>query len=288
MLEWKPGVLLTHNLTGCGFGTPQVIQKSGVRWVHVLHDPQLFEPSGKIMHGETHERWRDVWRFAWTRLRRKALGRPDAVVSPTRWLLAQHERRGFFSRTRCEVIPNPLPAAASAHEARDDLAVIYLGRLDPDKGIDLLLDAWQNVRHVASKLVIVGRGMRSEEIKKIGDPKIEYRGQLASEEVVRLLQRCGVCVVPSLVLENQPTVILEALSAGCRVVASDVGGTAETLDAAGWIFPAGSVRGLIEALLQALQSTHDPQREHLAAQILRLHDPAFCVSRLEGLLKSNL
>lgn len=39
---WKPDVLLTHNLTGCGFATPRLIQRRGIRWIHFLHDVQLF------------------------------------------------------------------------------------------------------------------------------------------------------------------------------------------------------------------------------------------------------
>ena len=50
---WKPDVLLTHNLTGCGFGTPSLIASKQIRWVHVLHDVQLIEPSGQIVFGES-------------------------------------------------------------------------------------------------------------------------------------------------------------------------------------------------------------------------------------------
>jgi glycosyltransferase involved in cell wall biosynthesis len=44
---WKPDVIMTHNLTGCGFGTASYLQSRGIRWIHTLHDVQLFEPSGQ-------------------------------------------------------------------------------------------------------------------------------------------------------------------------------------------------------------------------------------------------
>jgi hypothetical protein len=60
IVTWTPDVLLTHNLTGCGFGTPQKIRERGVRWVHILHDVQLFEPSGRMIAGETSPKFRDL------------------------------------------------------------------------------------------------------------------------------------------------------------------------------------------------------------------------------------
>ena len=88
-------------------------------------------------------------------------------------------------------------------------------------------------------------------------------------------------------MENQPTVILEALANGCKVVAADVGGVRETLGSAGWIFTPGSAQEFSKSILQALQDT-DAKREMAASEILRLHDPKVFVSCLAGLLKSNL
>jgi glycosyltransferase involved in cell wall biosynthesis len=105
---------------------------------------------------------------------------------------------------------------------------------------------------------------------------------------MQALRSCGVCAVPSLVMENQPTVILEALASGCRVVATDVGGVAETLGEAGWLVRPGSVDDLVQALLQAMEPGERPELERARREILALHEPEACVSRLEGLLKSNL
>ena len=92
ILEWQPTLLLTHNLTGCGFGTPSLIQAHGVRWIHVLHDVQLFEPSGQMYSALDIT----VWQLFWGWLRSRSLGHPHMVISPTAWLLRKHRRRGFF------------------------------------------------------------------------------------------------------------------------------------------------------------------------------------------------
>ena len=76
---WQPDALITHNLTGCGFATPRQVQRKGVRWIHTLHDVQLFDPSGRLVDA----RILTPWQIFWSLLRQIALGQPDAVVSPT-------------------------------------------------------------------------------------------------------------------------------------------------------------------------------------------------------------
>lgn len=289
IVDWKPDILLTHNLTGCGFGTPKAVQASGIRWVHVLHDVQLFEPSGQMMVGESFPWLRHVWRKCCSVLRRVSLGKPDAVVSPTRWLLDLHRSFGFFAVARSEIISNPIRLASIQETiARDQCQVIFVGRMDWDKGVDLLVDAWKSMRSQGSKLVLIGAGDLLDDIRFRKDATIDIRGQQSSEEVARALRASGVVVVPSRVLENQSTVILEALAAGCRVVATGVGGNRETLGDGGWIVSPGSVDALVQGMVSALNATEDSKRDATRKAILAIHDPDAAALALTGLFKSIL
>ncbi len=287
ILAWKPDVLLTHNLTGCGFGASRSVQRQGVRWVHMLHDVQLFEPSGRIVSGESHAGLRRVWRWGWSQARRMVFGVPDVVVSPTRWLRDEHLSRGWFRDTRVEVIPNPFLVAAQSSslpwEARE-ASVIFAGRVDPDKGIDILLRAWDGMAEPRPRLDIVGDGSRSEELRARADTRCVMHGRRSSEEVRRFMASSRVVVIPSLVLENQPTVALEALAAGCVVVGSDVGGMAETLDGAGYLVPPGDSVALRGAISRALREgpCHDRVQE-----VLRHHGVMTVGSALEDVLMSK-
>jgi len=306
ILDWKPDVLLTHNLTGCGFGTPKRIKDAGIRWVHFLHDVQLIEPSGQIIEGESMRPLRDIWRMYWSSRRHVSMGEPDAVISPTKWLLEFHQRYDWFKTCKAEVISNPL-ISGSCHGSRfstgsavadrektfavspaDAGRIIYVGRLDQDKGIDLLLEAWKKLDIPSKHLVIVGDGSWRERIKAMDDPTIELRGILPNADVRKLFTESSVAVVPSRVWENQPTVILEALCAGCRVVAADVGGVRETLGNAGWIVKPDSVDALVEGMRVAYTSNDDATRQDATQKIVAAHDPDVAADRLEGLLRSNL
>lgn len=283
IIGWKPDVLLSHNLTGCAFGTPKAIRATGIRWVHLLHDVQLIDPSGQIIAGETWPHARRMWRQIWSLLRRIAMGEPDAAISPTEWLLKFHQGYGWFRSIPTEIIPNPvLPHPTSSSTVRD--GVLFVGRVDADKGILVLLQAWKRMRD--ARLTVIGDGSLLTELRARQIDGFDFRGPLPSDAVLRIMAERRVVVLPSLVMENQPTVILEALASGCRVVATDVGGVRETLQGAGRIVPPGNADALADAVRDALKETSDeiPHR----AEILSRHDPFRCVQRLEAVLRSNL
>lgn len=288
VMSWKPDILLTHNLTGCGFGTPRAITRAGVPWVHVLHDVQLIDPSGQIVRSAWSGFLLAPWRWWWSRARRSALGHPTVVVSPTEWLLAFHRRYGFFWSSKTEVIPNPI-ASLRNDDAKRDLDILFVGRVDRDKGIDVLVDAWRELGENRPRLHIVGDGARRFGLASIHDAGMTIYGPLPHARIATMMREHAIAVVPSLVLENQPTVILEALAAGCRVVASDAGGIPETLDGAGWIVPAGDVAALARALRDAIGDTGDAAaRSRARERILASHRVDVTVGALESIFTSNL
>ncbi len=298
---WKPDLLLTHNFTGCGFGTPTAVKAKGIRWMHFLHDVQLIEPSGQIRVSEQCVEGRGqllrtahrvlltlfnaLWRRGWSFLRRQAMVDPDAVASPTRWLLKFHQNYGWFCCIKTAIIPNPIrPHPQPLSFARRGETVLYVGRVDEDKGMLVLLKAWKKMTRPDVRLVVIGDGTLLEHLRMQHIPRVEFRGVQSPEGVCRAMEESAVVVVPSLVLENQPTVILEALAAGCNVVASDVGGVAETLDGAGMLVPPGDVEALAQAMTEVVSSGQRTVDSKKREAMLFHHDPQHCVEALERLI----
>lgn len=123
------------------------------------------------------------------------------------------------------------------------------------------------------------------------DERISILGALPHERVLELMRSHAVLAVPSLLIENQPTVILEGLASGCDVVASDVGGIPETLDGAGFVVKAGDVNALASSLKIAIDDTDAvarDEREKNRGKILSRHRVEVVVAELEFVLKSNL
>lgn len=314
IIEWKPQILLTHNLTGCGIGTPRMLKRHGIPWVHVLHDVQLVEPSGRIVQGESFNPFLFVWRWKWSLVRRWALGNPTVVISPTEWLLKFHRKWGFFWSSKTKVIGNPVEMGSTdgsptsprrllgddrGEEGRER-SILYVGRVDRDKGIGVLINAWRLLGPDAPRLSIVGDGTERVSLEAKKDARITVYGRQPIYRILDMMQEHSVLAVPSLLLENQPTVILEGLAAGCNIVASDVGGIPETLDgspyssargAAGWIVKAGDIPALAAGLKSAIEDA-DPaareEREKNRERVLARHRVDVVVADLESALKSNL
>lgn len=115
--------------------------------------------------------------------------------------------------------PPVLPAALP-----DDgkLSLLFIGRLDYQKGFDLLLDAVGRLPEGLADIVIIGDAVRSggEPIPNI--PAIRYTGWLSRNEVARHIATADAVVMPSR-WEGLPLVALEAMRAGKPLIASNKG-----------------------------------------------------------------
>jgi len=86
-------------------------------------------------------------------------------------------------------------------------------------------------------------------IASLPNLEITYLGEI--EDVNQVFLHSKVACVPSLCHDSFPTVVLEALRAGCCVVASELGGAREALaGACGELVPPGDVGALVEAMLR--------------------------------------
>ncbi|HEY8903018.1 MAG TPA: glycosyltransferase [Chthoniobacterales bacterium] len=107
----------------------------------------------------------------------------------------------------------------------------FIGALKESKGINLLLDIWRRNPALGALHVLGDGPLRpTVEAAATNDPRIQYGGRFSSEERDRILPEFFGSVdwllVPSIGHgEGIPTVILEAMSCGCPVIASNGGGT---------------------------------------------------------------
>jgi glycosyltransferase involved in cell wall biosynthesis len=119
----------------------------------------------------------------------------------------------------------------------DNGSVLYLGRLSNEKGIPVLLEAWQKFRATQpsnsqlSHLVIAGEGPLQHIVEKAAaaDPTIRFEGYVAGDRKAELLRSCRVVVVPSVWWEALGLVVYEAYDFSKPVLAARSGGLTETV-----------------------------------------------------------
>jgi glycosyltransferase involved in cell wall biosynthesis len=137
------------------------------------------------------------------------------------------------------------------------LEIGYAGRLVPEKGVQVLIQACAGLRETAWRLRIAGEGPEREHLEKIAvaegvDGRVEFLGRIVSTRVPEFYRTLDVLVLPSVSqpnwIEQFGRVLIEAMSCGVPVVGSDCGEIPHVIGDAGLIFPEGDFRALSSAL----------------------------------------
>ncbi len=175
----------------------------------------------------------------------------DLFVTPTRFLRDQLVKGGFAAG-RIAVKPNFLLDDPGPGRTREPFA-LYAGRLSDEKGVETLLEAWRKLPGVPLKLAGTGPRLAWLQQQARENPDVEVLGFRPRDEVLRLMQRARLLVVPSEWYEGMPLTIVEALACALPVLAARIGGLPEVLgeSGAGRLFEAGSaddLRAQVDAL----------------------------------------
>jgi glycosyltransferase involved in cell wall biosynthesis len=175
------------------------------------------------------------------------------------------------------VTPDRLIKVANQWRIPDGASVVMLpGRISRIKGHMFLLDAMQKLRQDDVFCLFVGSDIGNENYRKELEQYIESQGMGGS---VRIVNNCNdmpaaymlstVVVSPSLVPEGFGRIAVEAQSMGRPVIATDHGGSRETIlhNETGWLVAPGDVSGLASALNEAI-SLDTKQRAMLATRAM--------------------
>jgi phosphatidylinositol alpha-mannosyltransferase len=157
--------------------------------------------------------------------------------------------------------------AAAAPTPSDRPAAFFIGRHEPRKGLEVLLDAWRTLDRDAV-LWVGGSGLQTEELQAetTKTKSIEWLGSITDAERDSRLRGATVLCAPSLHGESFGVVLLEGMAAGTAVVASAIEGYANVAraDRDALLVPAGDVGALQDALRRVFD---DPAlRERLVAE----------------------
>lgn len=243
--EINPDIIHIHNINKY---TPSLLLAlKGYKIVMTVHDYGLVCPTLWNVHDDLepcptgmrfrciHKHKRNyswpiylsmVWAFY---LKRALLKRVVSVyISPSPQLNYYLEINGF---NNVHFIPNFVQISDSQpHFEKMNLnQIAYIGQLEENKGVHILIDALALVvkKKPDVKLKIAGRGSLAEKLRekvnKLGlNNNVEFLGFV--ENVSGLIQGSAFIVVPSIVMDNAPLVIQEAMTSYRPVIGSDRGG----------------------------------------------------------------
>lgn len=188
-----------------------------------------------------------------------ALRRARHVLCPSAYLREVALSWGLEPE-RVSVVPNPapeLPALGSREELRRELelegvALAFVGRLGPQKALDVALDAIAAVPGVS--LAIAGDGPERDRLERrtreLGlSGRVRFLGTVSRDVAMRLFQAADASLLASS-WENFPHTVVESLAVGTPVIATAVGGVPEVVHDGenGLLVPAGDADALAGAV----------------------------------------
>jgi glycosyltransferase involved in cell wall biosynthesis len=167
-----------------------------------------------------------------------------AVTAPSKHTLEQHTTLNFFSQAVKAVIPNShgfsavnLPWETStgkeelAEGAGQEYSLLYLGRLETSKGIDLLCRAFAEIAPELPYLYldVAGSGSREAALREqyASTSQIRFHGHVAGESKEAHIARSLILIMPSIWQEVFGISIVEAYAYGKPVLATRIGGIPE-------------------------------------------------------------
>jgi glycosyltransferase involved in cell wall biosynthesis len=185
----------------------------------------------------------------------------DLVISLCSWttdlLVTNGVPREKITLCRHGLAPLPLmKRPVPSRHPGEPCRMVFLGRITPVKGLDVLIQAIAGDLELPVTLDIYGvvQGSRGagyrEQLQKRADGRIRFHEPVPPQRVIEELGHYDVLAVPSEWLETGPLVVLEAFAAGIPVIGSELGGIRELVrhEIDGLLVAPGSVSGWREAL----------------------------------------
>lgn len=172
-----------------------------------------------------------------------------------------------YRADRVVVIPNAVDTdhfSPGSSRLRDELGarlvVLYVGRLDPEKRVAALVAAFTALG-LADDVVlcIAGDGVQRQRLERLigGRRNVRLLGLVDGARALELLRGCDVFVLPS-TAEGLALSLLEAMAAGCAIIATDAGEDGAALRGAGVVIPTHPLRPALDQALGRLLD--DPAR----------------------------
>jgi glycosyltransferase involved in cell wall biosynthesis len=241
--EWNPDALIVE-------ANPRYLSTpSAVKWMHKRDRPVIgwglgFPPLSGPLSGFRERRRLDFLRQF------------DAMIAYSQRGADEYARQGFpldylFVAHNSVSPPPTWQMPERPNEFRDKPCILFVGRLQARKNVDLLLGACAEIQNV--RLVIVGDGPERESLEALAQeilPSAEFIGAKRGEELKAYFTEADLFVLPG----TGGLAVQEAMSYGLPVIVAQGDGTQDDLvrEANGWTIPPDDFDALVSTIREAL------------------------------------
>jgi glycosyltransferase involved in cell wall biosynthesis len=177
--------------------------------------------------------------------------RADLIICGNREARAVMEKKG--ASARLAVMPQYGVDLESYRKPRipsDRVRVGYIGRMVPEKGVELLIEAFNRIDTGKKSLLLVGAGPLENSIP--ARPDIRLMKWVAGSRIPEILRRLDILVLPSYGIRNWKEqfghILIEAMAAGVAVLGSSSGEIPHVIGRAGLVFRERDANDLFKKL----------------------------------------
>jgi len=257
-LSKEPGIFHGHGIWRVANLFPLIINKNSP--ARIVLSPRGMLSPWSMQHKSL------IKQPFWQLLQKPALQRVDCfhVTAP----LEYDDIRRVGLKTPASIIPNGVDIPELPEKIQKLKKIVFLSRIDPKKGLDILLPAWTAIANKFEDWELVIAGPLDGEYPKtvqamaeeLGTPRVKFIGQILGEEKRNLLASASLFVLPTY-SENFGIAVAEALAHGTPVITTtETPWTDVKQKNCGWCIPPDEDKlkeTLTEALNQPLQKLQE-------------------------------
>jgi len=257
----KPDIVHIHNFKGLSISVFRAAKDLKIPVVFTAHDCSLICPRANLLKGN-NEACIDPKKLCsyYTNLNKNFIDNTvDWFIAPSNFLIDKLKSFGFFKNVKTTKIPLGVEMGSKKSEKTYDIVDIsYMGNLNKNKGVHILIKAFKKLKNREIRLNIYGKGIDEEEFKKIADndSRIIFHGFVSGEKLLNSYMQANIVVLPSICYDNSPMMIYESLMNGTPVIGSKIGGIPELIEEGrnGFLFDPGNEKELEMILTDLIEN----------------------------------
>lgn len=263
--SFRPDIVNSHCMVGFAVDCWKEAAQRNVPVVHTLHDFGLFcRNSNAFRRGQMCKGICLACRV--TEPKRWYSRYVSAVIGVSGDVLRRHLEVGFFNQLppeRRAIITCMPPIAIRDRPPRPvdvPLTIGFIGRIVPDKGLEILLEAVAKLPSQGWRLLIAGKVLPPLDLEtlkaRVTGLPVDWLGFVPAEE---FYPRIDLLVVPSIYADPAPLVIHEAFANAVPVIGARIGGITDLLEqnVTGWLCTPGDAAALSAILAERIRGTRE-------------------------------